>query len=79
MKHFLCVPCDHLADRGYNKAIHVYRIKRNKLHLIGGNYRIDSASWRGYKSDAIRVVTELLGHKNDGYEFTAKNVNMQVA
>ena len=79
MKRFLCVPCNQLADRGYNTALHVYRIKRNKIYLIGGNYKINTASWRGYKSEAVRVVTRVLGHKNDGYEFVAKDITMQVA
>ena len=79
MKRFLCVPCDQLAARGYNTALYVYRIKRNKIYLIGGNYKISTASWGGYKAEAVRAVTRALGHKNDGYRFTAKNITMQVA
>lgn len=78
MKRFLCVINDQYADRGYNKGISVYRIKNNQLEFVGGNYALDSKGWKGYKAEAILVVSKKLRHKTNGYSFLSKNITMDV-
>ena len=50
--------CDHLSDRGFNVAIEVYELnwQTGRLCLIGSDYAISSASWKGDDGAGINVL-----------------------
>ena len=62
--------------RGFNRTITVYRMKNNKPEYLGYNDRIHTASTYGDKGEAVTLIGELCGHKNDHYGFTAANINL---
>lgn len=79
-KHrYFYVEADHLADRGYNKALQVYRLTKGFPEFIGGDYRQDSASWKGYPTCARLLISNKCGHKlPDEYrDFPAKSVTLR--
>ena len=61
--------------RGYNVNIRVYRVKNNVPELIGDS-DWHTASWPGERGAAVRMITEVDGHKSDGYTFESKNIQI---
>jgi hypothetical protein len=62
--------------RGYNRTITVYRVKNNKPEFLGYNDKIDTASTYGDKGEAVSLIGELCGHKNDHYSFDSENIQL---
>lgn len=57
--------------RGYNQSVTVWRLKHNKPFFVGSCDRINTASTKGEKGEAIRVITDVLNIKSvdgRGYE-----------
>jgi hypothetical protein len=82
MKRYIYLECDHLAGRGYNKAIEVYRLKAGGFpELVGACYELNSASWAGYRCEARLIVSVAGGHKlidNSIYKgFVSKSVQVR--
>ena len=53
-------PCPDLSDRGYNMAIQVYELdwKTGRLQMIGSNYKIQTASWKGEQGCGIDIIAK---------------------
>lgn len=80
MIRYFYMRADSLSDRGYNIAIEVYRLNpKGYPTFVGGNYRIQSASWRGEKPEARLILAEECGHKLDSCykDFPAKSVELR--
>ncbi len=52
--------CPELSDRGYNMAIEVYELewKTGLLKMIGADYAIQTASWKGERGNGINIIAE---------------------
>jgi hypothetical protein len=80
MKRYIYIQCDHLADRGYNHAIRVYKLKAGGFpKYIGANYKINTASTKGDDAVAAKVVCEIEGYRMDrtGYYVANKDVEIR--
>ena len=80
MKRYFYTEVDHLSDRGYNTAVEVYLlVPKGYPVFIGANYKLSSAAWRGYATEARRIIHAKCGHKlPDCYrDFPAKNVTLK--
>ena len=80
MKRYVFIEVDHLSARGYNKAIEVYLLKRYAFpEFVGGNYKIQSASWKGDRTVASEIISERHGHKldQDGYNLLSQNIEIR--
>jgi len=62
--------------RGYNRTITVYRVKNNTPYWLGYNDKIDTASTYGDKGEAVTLIGELCGHKNNHYKFDSNNIQL---
>ena len=79
MKSYIYVEKIGLADKGFNRAIQVYRIKNNVPEFLGANYRLNSAAWRGARTESHVLINELKNHKlkNGGYSgFESNNIQL---
>jgi len=57
VKSFIYVLFESSEQRGYNKHVAVYRIKKNVPVLVGtGDYQ--SASWCGESAEAVKILME---------------------
>ncbi len=62
--------CENLSDRGYNMALQVYELdwKTGRLKMIGSNYKIQTASWKGEQGCGIDIIVKKYPDlKHDGY------------
>jgi hypothetical protein len=59
------------------KEINVYRIKNNIPEFIGSKI-INTASYKGDKPTACKIISEIDNHKmtNCGYYLRSKNINI---
>lgn len=83
---FYIVRKDNLSERGCNAAIQVYISAKNDefypdgtLDLIAANYNINTASWRGSRAEAIRVLKEKytdLKTNSTGYYIDDKRITI---
>ncbi len=64
--------------RGYNRTIYVYRIKNNQPIFVGYDEEINTASYKGDRAIAAKVISEEEGLKMDqgGYSLLTKNVQL---
>ena len=62
--------------RGYNQCITVYRVKNNVPQWLGYNDKISTASSYGERGEAVTLLGELCGHKNNHYKFDSKNIQL---
>ena len=63
--------------RGYNKTVTVYRIVKNKPVLIGIDEKIDTASYKGERACAFKLISDVLGFKMaDGYRLLRQDVEL---
>jgi len=64
MKRYFYVERDDLSDRGFNKGLEVYLLQHNGYpKFIAGNYRMNSAAWKGYVTQARQLIAEKCGHR----------------
>lgn len=78
MKRYIYIQCNEKADRGYNRAIEVYLLKRGGFpEFVHGHYALDSATWYGMRGEAIRIVNRIHGHKIDSNGgFVSNNIQI---
>ena len=69
MKRYFYLEVDHLSDRGYTKAVEVYKVTKGYPQFIVGNYRLNSENWRGVRVEALQAISKKLGYKlrDSGY------------
>ena len=74
MKTYIFVR-DGSDKRGYNVNIRVYRMMNNVPKLIGDS-DWNTASWPGEHAAAVRIISDVDGHKTDGYRFVKKDIQV---
>jgi len=62
--------------RGYNRTVEVYRIKHNEPIYIGYNDRINTASYKGDRAVAGKLISDIDGHKFEGYDLVSENIQI---
>lgn len=66
--------------RGYNRTIYVYRIVNNKPIFLGYDDQISTASYKGDRGIAYKIIHEQTGAKwlkgREGYELASKNIQL---
>lgn len=67
---FYVKECREKADRGFNMAVQVYELdnKTLELKIRGGDYRINTACWKGDFGAGIAILSSIYSDlKHDGY------------
>ena len=59
--------------RGHNVRVIVFRKRRNGMERIGYSDH-NTASWTGAKGRAVRIASNVYGHKCTPYEFISPNI-----
>jgi hypothetical protein len=66
--------------RGYNRTIYVYRIKNNQPEFLGYDEEIHTASYKGDRGVAAKIIHEVTGAKwlkgREGYELASKQIQI---
>ncbi len=74
---FYVLSCPQKSDRGCNMAVEVYELnwKTGWLEIIGADYAINTASWKGDKGCGISVIASVYADlKHDGYRISDHRV-----
>lgn len=80
MKRFFYIERPDLSDRGYNMSVVVYEDKDGEFpREIGADYKISTASWKGSKSVAANIVSNVYGYemKPGGYHILSDDIYIQ--
>ena len=66
------------SARGFNREVHVYRVKNNQPIFIGYDDRINTASYKGDHAIASAIISKNDKHKMDkkGYFLLSKNIQL---
>ena len=62
--------------RGFNRTVSVYRVKNNVPEYLGSNDRIQTASTYGDYGEAVTLIGQICGHKNNHYKFESENIQL---
>ncbi|AOQ26751.1 hypothetical protein [Vibrio phage S4-7] len=64
--------------RGYNRTVYVYRMKNNQPIFVGYDEEINTASYKGDRAIAAKIISENDKMKMDrgGYNLESKNVQI---
>ncbi len=64
--------------RGYNRTVYVYRMKNNQPVFVGYDEEINTASYKGDRAIAAKIISENDKMKMDkgGYNLESKNVQL---
>jgi hypothetical protein len=66
------------SARGYNRTVYVYRMKNNQPIFVGYDEEINTASYKGDRAIAAKIISENDKMKMDkgGYNLESKNVQL---
>jgi len=70
---YLYKATDSSRERGYNRTITVYRMKRNIPHFLGTDDRINTASYKGDYAIACGIISLIDNHELDYGHYRLKN------
>lgn len=80
MKTYFFKTQDSSVKRGYNRTIYVYHIVNNKPIFLGYDEEISTASYKGDRAIASKIIHEQTGAKwlkgREGYELASKNIQL---
>jgi len=78
MKTYIYTVDHSSTERGYNRTIVVYRIKRNQPLIIGTNNRINTASYKGDYAIASAIIAKHDNHQlnHGGYFLKNKSIKL---
>jgi hypothetical protein len=66
------------SARGYNRTVYVYRMKNNQPVFVGYDEEINTASYKGDRAIAAKIISENDKMKMDkgGYNLESRNVQL---
>lgn len=80
MKTFIFKTQNSSDKRGYNRTVYVYRIKNNQPIFIGYDEEINTASYKGDRGIASKIIHDNTGAKwikgREGYELASKQIQI---
>lgn len=76
MKTYIYTVQNDSAKRGFNRTVTVWRVKHNVPHFLAVNDSLQSAAWRGGRSEASALIAEADGHKMDGYKLASNEIQL---
>ncbi len=78
MKTFIFKVQQSSGARGYNRTVYVYRMKNNQPIFVGYDEEINTASYKGDRAIASKIISDNEGMKMDqgGYNLQSKNVQL---
>jgi len=76
MKTYVYTVSNFSTERGFNQTVAVYRMKNNEPEWLGSNARINTAASRGERGEAVCLIGEICGHKNNHYKFDSDSIRL---
>ena len=78
MKTYIYTVQNDSAKRGFNRTVTVWRVKNNQPIYVGFDDEIDTASYKGDRAVACKIISDIDGHKmtNCGYGLLSKNITL---
>ena len=77
MKTFIFKVVQSSNIRGYNRTVEVYQVKNNEPIYVGYNDQINTASYRGDKAVASKIISDKLGYKmKNSYDLLRKDIRL---